>query len=125
MKYKYGDIFHYKPSYYLPIYKTGFDPLQILRFDETRQRYLCFIFDMDGTSDTWHLAYIKEEDLEALEKINEDANKWRKANGSPIVDEDLDTRYFKIYVYDGLELKLIQNDVGKRKNTYDLPTRNK
>ncbi|MFA5421789.1 MAG: hypothetical protein WC344_03195 [Bacilli bacterium] len=112
-KYQYGDVLHYKPSCYLPLYKTGYDPVQVMRFDDKRRRYLCFIFDMDGTSDCWHLGWIKEEDLEPLEMIGETPDYWKNDDGTPKIPANLDTRYFKIYVCDGLDNKLIQNDVGK------------
>lgn len=117
MMYKYGDLLYEINTYD----STGYSPSQVIRFDERRNKYLCFVFDMDGTDDIWHLEYISEDELDYLEKI-EDINNYRKKDGSPLIPKNIDTRYFRIYDNIKGELFLLQKDVGKRKKG-EVPTK--
>ena len=71
------------------------------------------MFDMDGTSDTWHLAYIKEEELDYLININEDKSKFE--NLIDIEDFKLNRSNlykYNLYDYDNNKFTLIRKKVN-------------
>lgn len=108
-KFKEKDILYYVPTYN----NTGFNPLEIITYDEEKNKYLCFMFDMDGTSDTWHLAYIKEEELDYLININED-----KSNFENLIDIEnfklnrSNLYKYNLYDYDNNKFTLIRKKVN-------------
>lgn len=121
LKYKYGDIIYCKN--YLILDNEPF-PMQILSYDEKKEKYLCIDTSEYSPCDVGTIIYlIAESDLEYFEKIDEAYSKEIKKIYNSLFQENTDTRYFNIYeVTEKGEVVLYRKTPLHRKEFY-IPTR--
>ncbi len=121
MKYKYGDIIYCKN--YLILDNEPF-PMQILSYDEKKEKYLCVFASEYSPGDIGTCIYlIAESNLEYFEKVDEAYSKEIKRIFNPLFPKNMDIRYFDIdEITDKGEVVVYRKTPLHRKEFY-IPTR--
>lgn len=111
MKFKYGDFV------YIP--KEGVSEMQVIDFDEKKQKYRCVFFcSYSPGDDATAIEFVAEEELDL---IRNDKGEYEYQDEEPFFPRDIDQNYFDIYEYiDGKDV-LIRKEFRKRK-PFEIPT---
>ncbi len=120
MKFTFGDIVYHVP--FAKAYTTGIDYLQIIEYDSVKQKYKCIDFDSLAPTSSMFICYIKEDELDFARNIDQNAEKYFKWNGKPLVPKNFDDLYYAVYDYDGLQQKIIRKAIKHRKD-YEVPVK--
>ena len=118
MKYKFGDLVHYKPLY------RDNDPLnlQIIGFDEKKQKYICMDYDLGYPYEVLTVWLCREDDLEYLNEVA-DINEYTFDGEILFPNPNIDLYYYEVYEPVGKEQIKVRNAVRRRK-PFDVPLKN-
>ena len=112
MKFKFGDLVHYKPFY---------EPncpcvLEIIDFDEKKQKYICMEVDIGFPGEDLIICLCSETDLEYLSAVA-DVNEYLYDGEPLITNPNLDLYYFDVFEFVGKEEIKIRSAVRRRPPT--------
>ena len=118
MKFEFGDL-----VYSIPESKesTFLDYMQVLAYDQTRQKYKCIVIDRCETIDLMQIVYIREDEIDYARLIDPDAETDYKWDGKPIVPKNFDEYYYEVYDVNGLERKLVRNAIKHFRKEGEIP----